>query len=220
MICKRFKKFIIDYITGIMSAQNRTELMKHIKVCKKCKQELHELETTNKSVADYFQQAKIPYDNTIEEKIINRQILKETSILSLVKQLFFQFRPILKPIMITVLVIFLILLGIHEYTILQKNKIISKISDIIDIKQTTMDFVLLNNVAHISTLYIQSASDTTLIDEDEFYSDIKYSLFIYLMGQINEDYFIENQYIIENTLDKYAEEYFNFITENYKQIFI
>lgn len=220
MICRKFKKYIIDSITDTISIQNKSVLMGHIKVCKKCRRELQELETSGKAVTEYFKHTKIPYNNAIEEKITARLFSNKISILSIIKQLNFKFQPILRPAMVFILAFFLVLIGIHEYKSFQENKVIREISGIIDINQFTMDFILLNNVDYIAQLYIESASDIALIDKDEFYSDINYSLYIYLMGQIDEDYFAENRRIIENTLDKYTEEYYNFIKENYKQILI
>lgn len=220
MKCKKFKNLIVDYITDTITGKDKTELIKHTDECNRCNEEFQELTTANMAVVDYFKQVKVPYNSEMEEKLVEHIVTGESSFFSYLKRVFWQLKPILKPVMIISFVIVMFLAGIQGYSTFQKNKVIKKISSIIDLKEETMDFVVYNNIDYVFQLYIQEDNDIEFINEEDVYSGIKNSLYIYLSVKIPEDYFNENWHIINSTLDKYTIEYYNFIKENHYQILI
>ena len=194
---------MINYFADTIAEKEKTEIMAHIDVCEECRQEFEELRSASHAVCDYFKQVKVPYNTGMEEEIMQNVTTEQTSILSYIKRLFFRFRPVVVAA-VCVLVFFI---GFHTHSIIQKNKIITEISKFIKINKDTMDFVVFNNMDYIVQLYIQQDNDMALLNEEDIYSNIKYSLYIYLQTKIKEDYLYKDLAVIDETLDKYAEEY-------------
>ena len=67
---------------------------------------------------------------------------------------------------------------------------------------------------------MQESNDIVIVDKSSVYSRIKYALSLYLGAQMSRDYLDENWNIIESALDKYTEDYYNFIKNNHNNMLI
>lgn len=218
MNCNKNKGFMIDYVSGALSGEDKDKLITHIKTCRECMKEFAELQTVNQATLDYFKQTIVPYDNEMEERFAEHLINEPASILTFIKKLYYQFKSILRPIAATLSIALLLIIGINSYTIYQKNMVITKISSIIDIKEETLNFVVLNNIDYVVQLSIRE--NNKFQDKEDLNAGIKYSLLIYLSSRLNNDYLDKNWDIIDNTLDRYTEDYYNFIRENHNNLLI
>ncbi len=215
MRCKENKRFIIDYMADAITGKDEAALMGHIRSCEKCRLEFEELKTVGTAAQDYFTQTKVPYNNDMEEKIVQDLITEQESFLSGIKRFFYVFRPVLRPVMIFMTVALLFVTGFRVHTMIERNKIIKEISGIIDINEDAIDFVVFNNMDYVIQLYIQEQSEISVINIEDIHSNIKYSLYIYLRAQMEKEYFNKNWGIIDSTLNMITEEYYNYIRENH-----
>lgn len=219
MNCKYIKNLIIEDVTGEITPAHKIKLLNHIKNCKQCQKQYDELKNTNKITKAYFQKTKISYNSELEKTVFEKIYSDKLDVFTLIKHIIYQNR-IIKPAIITISLLFLLITGFYFNSISQQKKITNKISNIISIQSSTINFILLNNMDEMINLYVQEKNQIALVNDEKLFSEIKYDLSLYLYTQVDESILYENKQMIDELLDKYTQNYINYFKSNYNTILI
>lgn len=161
----------------------------------------------------YFKNSVPPYDEAQEERVVNR-ILSPAGKASFFRTLIV--RPAL--ILASFLAVFSLSLGIRRA--LYERSVEEKVGAVIALNTPAFDFVASNNMDKILQAALQENLNAKILDEEEVYEKVKASLWIYLSAQTAEEFMSRNREIIVPVIDRYSQEYVDYIKENSQNILI
>lgn len=161
----------------------------------------------------YFQNRIPPYSENLEERIVNRILSREEKI-PLVQTLLF------RPALILILFLAFITLSLGIRRMLYEQSVKAKVGEYIALNTPAFDFVASNNMDKIVQAALQKNLGADILDEEEILEKVKSSLWIYLSAQTRDEFISRNREIIMPEINRYSQEYVDYIKENSENILI
>lgn len=209
------KKLLIGFIEELLSSKDKQCVAEHLKACEECKKESESLAKTYQLTNKYFKEEEITYSENMEARIIKNIYTAKPAFRA------FQF-PVtfLKPVFVSFILICFALLSFIVVNQVKENAIKNTVASYLKQNKQAAEFVYSYNMDHVVQFYLQSSTEESNVNYSNVYKDIKDSLVVYLSTKMDNKYIQQHYKTISKELDKYAEDYFNQINDNYESILI